>query len=468
MQECTCSSGKVTAIDSPLKFSNSIAASTETKALSNGEASHLIPEVDSDSFTFSPSYPLEAFLYYFDATLLDKIIRDANFNSVKDRITKEELLTFLGVNAIISVHKVFELSDFWSPDDCRNKIVKNIMSYERFTRILNTLQSFDCLVSDVKNQELSSLNLLIEHLNMKFYTRSHNEHLSMGHKAITCSGSTKEYKLLCLFDHEGFIYRFKLLSEESIDENVVADLVGHLDGASHKICISDYFSSLSLFDYLKAIDIQACGMARIPSSLTRDMFCPGKSFFETAMGTSVWEGEGESEGEYFISNFHKETCFGRSNFPYSNYYKQKNSVDNLVALKPSCISNVKGVTLWQETFIRLLNVTFFNSYILYKNSMKSNMTFVDFLKAVGTGLTSQNVEDNSTGVKHFKSKYSVPDSIRLTQLGVHWPVFNARRGKRCEVCYSKGQDSKPTSYCSHCLVPLCCNHNKNCFVEYHS
>ena len=90
---------------------------------------------------------------------------------------------------------------------------------------------------------------------------------------------------------------------------------------------------------------------------------------------------------------------------------------------------------------------------------------LDYRREVASGLLTFS-ECQLSSTKRRKKNFSTPDSVRLSNTGIHWPHFVSAK-KRCEVCSKEGIQSRPTSICSHCGVHLCCNTNKNCFRIYH-
>ena len=90
------------------------------------------------------------------------------------------------------------------------------------------------------------------------------------------------------------------------------------------------------------------------------------------------------------------------------------------------------------------------------------------LRELGRGLFCYGKLRKTRGVPmRRKVAYSSPSSVRLTNIGVHWPKFVDEKC-RCEVCSNEGIESRPSSICSHCGVYLFCNKSKNCFVKYHT
>ena len=69
--------------------------------------------------------------------------------------------------------------------------------------------------------------------------------------------------------------------------------------------------------------------------------------------------------------------------------------------------------------------------------------------------------------KHRKVSYSLPNSIRLQNIGVHYVIYKSERG-RCGLCSKRNIHSIPHSKCCVSNVFLCCNENKNFFKELHS
>ena len=101
---------------------------------------------------------------------------------------------------------------------------------------------------------------------------------------------------------------------------------------------------------------------------------------------------------------------------------------------------------WHSIFFGLIDIMFVNSYIVYCDLFEK-ITVLQFWN-------------------RRKNAFSMPGDVRTSNTGVHWPKFIEKRA-RCEVCSSKGVESRPFSICNHFKVHLCLNDKKNCFVEYH-
>ena len=137
--------------------------------------------------------------------------------------------------------------------------------------------------------------------------------------------------------------------------------------------------------------------------------------------------------------------------------------------------NRKSLKWWHRLFFGMFDMSIVNAYVLYKDatgynhSSNGHISLLDFRRELSQGLLTLGKQPNRVGPgapKRRKFAYSVPASVRLNNLGVHWPEFLSKKG-RCEVCSQDGIESRPYSICSHCGVHLCCNSSKMCFRVYH-
>ena len=132
--------------------------------------------------------------------------------------------------------------------------------------------------------------------------------------------------------------------------------------------------------------------------------------------------------------------------------------------------NRKSLKWWHRLFFGMLDMTIVNSYVLYKESNMESLPLLDFRRELALGLLTLGMNPNRPGPgapKRRKSSFSVPMTVRLNNLGVHWPQFLPKKGRR-EVYSQNGIESRPYSICSHCGVHLCCNSSKMCFRVYHT
>ena len=134
---------------------------------------------DTNLRQFEPETPLDSFLYYFDAELLERMTYETNLKSVQNgkesRISKKEIISILGMNMIMSYHQLPSYRNYWSgSNDLEVRIIKNTMTRERFKLIMSNLHlmttkrsikiiQINCIKSD-QSSIISTQNLLRNHM----------------------------------------------------------------------------------------------------------------------------------------------------------------------------------------------------------------------------------------------------------------------------------------------------------------
>ena len=148
--------------------------------------------------------------------------------------------------------------------------------------------------------------------------------------------------------------------------------------------------------------------------------------------------------------------------------KYMEGVDKHDMLRQQYGMNRKSKKWWHRLFFGLFDTSLVNADVLfYEIFPNEKKPIADFKADVGFGLLTYASERRSCGaVKRLKTNYSTPDSVRLSNVGVHKVLFTKARG-RCPVCSKNGIQSKPLSKCTHSNVYLCCNQAKDCFNAYH-
>ncbi|KAG5898120.1 hypothetical protein JTB14_006332 [Gonioctena quinquepunctata] len=138
-------------------------------------------------------------------------------------------------------------------------------------------------------------------------------------------------------------------------------------------------------------------------------------------------------------------------------------VDQADRLRQAYYINRRSKKWWHRLFFGIVDIAFVNT--LYKKlNPEEHLTLLDFRRGVALGLMSQtnnpvtnkkrgsassanprNSPQNSlVCAKRRKYNYSVSDDVRLSNRGVHWPIFTAKRG-RCEQCSSVAVESRITT-----------------------
>ena len=108
---------------------------------------------------------------------------------------------------------------------------------------------------------------------------------------------------------------------------------------------------------------------------------------------------------------------------------------------------------------------------------EEKLTLLEFRRRVVRGLVSvpqskRKMEALFRRLLQLTRKYEgvavplVPDDVRPSGLGDHWPKF-VSQCSRCKVLSLKQVQSRTHSICSKCGLTLCINERKNCSAEYH-
>ena len=156
----------------------------------------------------------------FNDVLMNKLAYETNLKSMqrgkKNYITKEEILTFLGINMIISYHHLPAVKQYWpTSSDVEVLPIKKAMTRETFKFILGNLHVNDNHKMDKTNPDkLYKIIPLLDHLISKF--NFHAENLSLDESLIKFKkrSSLKQYnpmkpikrgyKIWCLSDNDDY------------------------------------------------------------------------------------------------------------------------------------------------------------------------------------------------------------------------------------------------------------------------
>ena len=289
---------------------------------------------------------LQAFLCFFDDELVDKIHFETNLYCTQKHkignITKEEIFVFLGINLIMSYHKLPSIRHYWmNADGMGVPLIRNAMTRDRFVFILGKIHLNDNQKNNPSNQDkLYKVRPIIEKLNTLFEEkRAPREFHSVDESMIRFKGRsslkqynpmkpiTRGYKLWCIADNDGYVYKFDIYAgkksreddngSENIDAlglggAVVASLTEKLKGRNHKIFFDNFFLSIPLMEYLQGKTILACATIRSsrknfpPMSEDKTLRRGDFDFRSTANAVTVYKWK-DRRVVNFISNYHKAT-----------------------------------------------------------------------------------------------------------------------------------------------------------------
>lgn len=470
----------------------------------------------------------DIFLQYFDMSIIDQILFQSNlYINQKNRsippITRNELYAFLGINMVMSYHKLPSWTDYWKGDDDLSvPFVSSTMTRNRFAQILANLHINDN-ASVPENNQLYKLRPLIVTLNENF-VRYYNvsSKVSVDESMIRFKGRSsikqynpmkpikRGYKMWVLADMDGYIFKFDVYQGKAgtntsaadddkddgisgLGKQVVKTMTMDLHDKNHQVYFDNYFTSVPLLEYLKENGVDACGTVRavrkaLPVGLESDLDRGEADYRVSKDGLALFKWQ-DNKPVLVLSNFHgtelssvhrTQKDGSKLELPcplaVRDYNQNMGGVDKADMLCAVRGLNRKSKKWWHRLFFGILDRTVVNAQIVYSKLEKKTVSVLDFRRQVAHALVllgrppqigrPRSSPSSEAPTKQRGKEYSVPRAARLANRGVHWVVYGKKRG-RCQVCQVNGAESRPHSTCSACKVFLCCNEKKNCFASFH-
>ena len=409
---------------------------------------------------------------------------------------------------------------YWSNDpDIAVPFVSSVMTRDRFSQMLSNIHVNDNAKLDASDK-LSKVRPLIEKANAQFTKLYYVRRVqSIDESMVLFKGRStlkqycpmkpikRGYKLWVRADMDGYISKFDVYqgksgkenqkwSEFGLGESVVLEMCEDLFDAGHEVYFDNFFNSVPLMDFLREKNVSACGTVRsnrkgLPSLRKEKEMEKGEFDYRTGDGL-VFFGWKDNKVVNVLSNFHgtdactvlrtqKDGTRAEVACPVAvrDYNANMGGVDKADMLCSLYGINRKSRKWWHRLFFGVIDRIVVNSLVVHNKLEPKEMPLLGFRRMVaqylmtaakppqiGRPLSASRSSTPQNPPKRRKTNYSVSEDIRLTNIGVHWPVFSKKRG-RCEVCSQLKVESRPHSQCSTCKVFLCCNEKKQCFLKYH-
>ena len=281
--------------------------------------------------------PADVFFQYLDTDTVDNIVFQTNlYINQRERrvapITRQEFYGFVGINMIMSYHKLPSWTDYWSNDpDMSVPFVASTMTRDRFGQILSNLH-----VNDDNQDKLYKLRPLIEAMNtnyVKLYSVSRRQSIDESMILFKGRHSIKQYnpmkpikrgyKLWVRADMDGYISKFDVYQGKAAEESVVEDLNGSafglgeqvvqtmtedLAGKNHEVYFDNFFTSIPLMEYLKENGINAAGTVRmnrkaLPVGMEEGLERGESDHRVSKDGVTVFKWQ-DNKPVFVVSNFH--------------------------------------------------------------------------------------------------------------------------------------------------------------------
>lgn len=149
----------------------------------------------------------------------------------------------------------------------------------------------------------------------------------------------------------------------------------------------------------------------------------------------------------------------------AEYNKIMGGVDKFDQLLERYAIGRRSTKWWHRILYYLVDMAIVNSFILMNTTRKvtgDQLTFrINLARQLINGFTSK--KRRNKPVMFLPNKRTVPEEVRLSDVGKHLPVQTATY-KRCRLCSTKAHEKRTRYTYSSCQVPLCI---QPCFRRFH-
>ena len=462
--------------------------------------------------------PVELFEQLLTPDIYDHIVKETvryastYKNNMDFILSVDELKAFVGILLFSSYHKVPSERSYWSNDeDLGVSIVKNAMARNRFQMIKNYVHFTDNATAQEHTQDrgfkIRPLITMLQESFRKFGV--FEENLSVdemivryyGHNTLKQFMRGKPirfgYKFWALCGVSGYCYNFDLYcgkgsaNEENSDlllgSKVVLNMLSVIDNPfSYNVYFDNLFTDYALLVHLRNLGFNATGTMRE----NRISKCPLKesnAMQKEPRGT--YDYRFDRNEEILIVKWVDNKCVtigtnhdtvqpvknvqrwrreskSKGNVPQPNvlhhYNMNMGGVDKHDWFAGKYSITIKGKKWYWNLFIRLLDMTMINAWIVHRmvhGSDQLSMTLLEFKRQVCIAYIKGSKTRTALGKKKTSGPPTTPSDVRFDNKG----HFLEKRGEQ-RRCQNKPCSSKPRTYCKKCTVTLCVE----CFVPYHS
>jgi len=309
------------------------------------------------------------------------------------------------------------------------------------------------------------------------------------------------FKLWCLCDsRNGYTWRLQVYrgkegeqrTENGLSYDVVTSLVQGLDKQGYRLYCDNFYTSPTLFRFLKLNGIEACGTAvtnrrEFPEKLKPYIKILGKASVERGEGRWFRDGElvhilwRDTKVVCISSTFHRAT--GSEHVERRVKDRDGGLVRRKIPVPPAILDynqQMGGVDLsdqfigyyqtihktrkyWKTLFFHMIDVMVTNAFLLYREHMPSTVkvTHKKFRELLVTELCEGN-EDEQERLQSPQSQSHVRAPHQLS--------FLEREDRQyCDLCKLLKKPRHRTRYlCTKCQKYLCFEPDRNCFRRWHS
>lgn len=418
---------------------------------------------------------------------------------------------FFALSILISRVRKLSIDEYWSTDKLlRTENFPRIMKKDRYISLLQMLYFHDN--SETTNQDVlikirSIIDRLQNSFSRPFYPYQHlciNESLLLfkgrcfSKHFIPSKRRKFEIKSFVVYDcRTGYIEDFIVyceartnttnnnhLAEIGKSGNIVMTLMEPYLNKGHVLVTDSWYSSPALFSLLHQNKTNAFGTVRktkrgMPNISNK--LCKGEVAFQSTdkLLALKWMDKREvlvlssCHSAEYVETKKSDVKTGAPILKPSvivDYNRIMGAVDKTDMILNSTNIIEKTLKWYKKFFFHMLDLSIYNTYILYEITSKKNITFAKFhlclIREILLKYPNENTCSNKSGgqtaskdnllrlvSRHFPSKYTNPTGTRQ----------NGRR--KCVVCSKHKMRAETRFQCKDCNVGLCI---EPCFELYHT
>ena len=418
-----------------------------------------------------------------------------------------ELWVFLGIVLEMGIHRLPEITDYWSKDPLLGvQSVSNVMSLKRFQSLWRYLHCEDNTSITDARKVTSKLKTVLETLKANYFMRYNpSQELSVDEMMIQYKGRKsgkihmpkKPVKLafkvwccscsccgyLCVFD----VYSGKLtdssgkkIAVKGLVKNVVHRLLTPFYGHQHVVYMDNFYTSGPLIEELAKQNVFTVGTilknaAGFPASL-KDVVLDKGDYTSMTVGDISYSMFNDRRVVSFATNvfpdhmphtvmrMHKDGTLRSQSAPpcLPAYNMYMGGVDNTGRMRKTYGYDRKCRRYWFRIFFQFLDVSVNNAYILYRHNCvrvgSKAMPLKGFrLELIHSLLGVPRTRSSASGLASLNIVFPPSQGARVSANSV-----GVSRG-RCQVCVREKIPSREQQHtamaCPHCRIRICKGHS---------
>jgi hypothetical protein len=393
---------------------------------------------------------IDYFELFYSEEMWDRLVTETNRYSDQQRtvnpppanapkfkhVDRDKMKAFIGLTLSMGIMRLPQRHDYWR----KNKWLfetnfNSVMSRDNFDLIWRYFHLQDNTIAPAERDPLWKMRWYLDYLVSKFKTVYFpNEHVAIDESMVKFKGrlAFRQYlpskpikwgvKVWSLCESStGYAWNFQIYTgkeegrqEHGLTYRVVMDLTRELQGSHMKVFMDNFYSSVQLFQTLRACGLLACGTVRanrkgLPVELLPRNVALERGAYKVAqkdeMMYSIWQ---DTKPVLVISNYHDpseegtvQRRQGRQNrvavkvpLALQDYQMNMRGVDLCDQMIGYYMINHRSKKWWRRIYFYVQMVAVHNAYIVAKKSnpdVAKNRwpTFQDFVDDLATELIAE-------------------------------------------------------------------------------